>query len=734
MNHLRSCCLINRSLLERAVECLLLLVIASSTASGDSVRCDAGDFVWSFTASDSLVDIELVDDVAYVLDEHDGLYIFRVSAGSAPDLLGRFNDPELVDLYQHMVVDGDRVYLNTQVKLDSVPFQDHIEVHLQILDASDPANLTLLATLEDVYSNRFLVNDGVMYSIHPSLGNSTLLAHDFRDPMSPVLIGEYERLTDPMLLRVVGDRLFVAGTGSKAGIVRILDLSDPTFSDPERVELGSFEAPSPFRNLWVEDDLLYISSVGELCIYDMSDIEDVSRLGVYDTVGSIGSFAVAGSIVCIASGPIGLEVVDVSDPSAPILLGTSLTPGYSTDIETVGDHAYCVTQSNGLQVISFDEPTTPLLGSFQIEDDDAFANIAMIDMQDGFGYVANVERGLKVIDFRAISSPEIVSTYAPEGEVIFVQVEGDWAYLFVRDEVPDRSGIHIVDIADPVAPTLVGFYGAEQFIDIEARDRVVYATLGDDALSVIDASDPAAPSLLSTLSLGVLGATISISDEMLYMVQYNGLESIVFAIDISDPSSPMLVSSYSAMPPNQVAYDIVANGDDIYVTTNFNDNSGASYPGGLCVFDYSDPTEPVLVEFYDHQLWYGWLPIVIEDTLYVKDSSRGLRLFDISDPLSVTDAGEFYFGYFMRNVAVYNGVAFIPKSCCPNTIEMVDVGRGCGGCVADLSGDGSLDALDVTAFIGAFADQSPVADLTGDGQYNFFDISAFIVAFSAGCP
>jgi FG-GAP repeat protein len=55
-------------------------------------------------------------------------------------------------------------------------------------------------------------------------------------------------------------------------------------------------------------------------------------------------------------------------------------------------------------------------------------------------------------------------------------------------------------------------------------------------------------------------------------------------------------------------------------------------------------------------------------------------------------------------------------------------------CVADINNDGSLNFFDISAFIFAFSNLSPIADITGDGSFNAFDISAFLAAFAAGCP
>jgi hypothetical protein len=57
-----------------------------------------------------------------------------------------------------------------------------------------------------------------------------------------------------------------------------------------------------------------------------------------------------------------------------------------------------------------------------------------------------------------------------------------------------------------------------------------------------------------------------------------------------------------------------------------------------------------------------------------------------------------------------------------------------GCCAADLTGEGDLNFLDVSAFLSAFANQDPIADFAVDGSFNFLDVSAYLSAFSAGCP
>ena len=55
-------------------------------------------------------------------------------------------------------------------------------------------------------------------------------------------------------------------------------------------------------------------------------------------------------------------------------------------------------------------------------------------------------------------------------------------------------------------------------------------------------------------------------------------------------------------------------------------------------------------------------------------------------------------------------------------------------CPADLTGDGNLNFLDVSAYLTAFGNMDPIADFEADGSFNFLDVSAFLAAFGAGCP
>jgi hypothetical protein len=57
----------------------------------------------------------------------------------------------------------------------------------------------------------------------------------------------------------------------------------------------------------------------------------------------------------------------------------------------------------------------------------------------------------------------------------------------------------------------------------------------------------------------------------------------------------------------------------------------------------------------------------------------------------------------------------------------------CGPCPADFNSDGSVNTLDVLAFLNAWNAQDPEADFNGDGAVNTLDVLAFLNEWNGGC-
>ncbi len=61
--------------------------------------------------------------------------------------------------------------------------------------------------------------------------------------------------------------------------------------------------------------------------------------------------AVSGDVAYVADFVSGLQVIDVSDPGSPVILGSVDTPGAAIDVTVSGAVAYVADHVSGLQVI-----------------------------------------------------------------------------------------------------------------------------------------------------------------------------------------------------------------------------------------------------------------------------------------------------------------------------------------------------------------------------------------------
>ena len=74
--------------------------------------------------------------------------------------------------------------------------------------------------------------------------------------------------------------------------------------------------------------------------------------------------AISGTCAYVADCDSGLQVIDISTPSSPHLIGSCDTPDYAYGVAISGTCAYVADDDSGLQVIDISTPSSPhLIGS-----------------------------------------------------------------------------------------------------------------------------------------------------------------------------------------------------------------------------------------------------------------------------------------------------------------------------------------------------------------------------------
>ena len=75
--------------------------------------------------------------------------------------------------------------------------------------------------------------------------------------------------------------------------------------------------------------------------------------------GQVQAVRVSGTYAYIALGQDGLAVIDISDPTRPIPVGSAAGGGQAWALDLAGNYAYVAASSNGLQIFDLASPTHP---------------------------------------------------------------------------------------------------------------------------------------------------------------------------------------------------------------------------------------------------------------------------------------------------------------------------------------------------------------------------------------
>ena len=94
-------------------------------------------------------------------------------------------------------------------------------------------------------------------------------------------------------------------------------------------------------------------------------------VGAVDTPGDYAwGVAVAGNYAYVSSWGSGLQVIDISVPESPEIVGSVDTPGFANGVAVAGNYAYVSDWGSGLQVIDISVPESPaIVGAVNTPDD-----------------------------------------------------------------------------------------------------------------------------------------------------------------------------------------------------------------------------------------------------------------------------------------------------------------------------------------------------------------------------
>jgi hypothetical protein len=269
-----------------------------------------------------------------------------------------------------------------------------------------------------------------------------------------------------------------------------------------------------------------------------------------------------------------LQVIDVSDPQKPFVVGSVSTPGPAAwDVYVSGSYAYVADGLSGLQVIDIQDPYNPtIVGTANTPD---YAQGVYVS--GSYAYVADESLGgLQVIDIQDPYNPAIVGSAGIDGFAWGVFLSGNYLYM------TNLSGLRIFDVSNPLSPIWVGSLdtpGTAWNVYIDGSHAYIADAAG--GLRVIDVSDPQNPTPIGSEEEALYAREVYISGSYAYIAgDINGL----LVVHIEDTYNPILVSSSDYLGDN--AYGVYVSGPYAYV---------AAQSSGLHIFDVSSFTSNINV-------------------------------------------------------------------------------------------------------------------------------------------
>ncbi len=384
-----------------------------------------------------------------------------------------------------------------------------------------------------------------------------------------------------------------------------------------------------------------------LHIIDVSDPQNPTEMGCFNTPGSAEEIVLSGNIAYIADNEGGLRLVDITDPTDPTEIGFYNTPGSTYGLEVRDTLAYLADGSGGFRIIDVSNPSNPIETAHYSTPqwDPGVTNVAL---NGDYAYLtfSECECGwggkLYIFDISNPSVPTLIDTLSTWYYGRSAEVHNNYLYVAAH-----FYGVYIYDISDPFNVQQVSNVPSlSEAEDVFISDSILYVCATYNLITTLDISNPATPQIIGYGGAGANPHCISVSDTLAFV---GGWQQGLTVLDVSNPANLTTVSNLS----RSVSFgDLAISGGYAYVTNREIE---------LCVFDISPPENTYFVT----GLTLTDVPDGIDvegDNCFISGDGGTLFIINISNPANpfITTATDL--NYSLGGIDVDGGYAFITIS------------------------------------------------------------------------
>jgi len=565
-----------------------------------------------FTTTTPSQDVAASGRNAYIADSN-GLRVFDVSNPSQPNPLATYTSSSP---FYSVKISGNYAYVGSSSGL-------------VVINISNPASPQLVGQVSVGNPTGTYVQDVEVsgdYALLADQGQGLVV-------ISLTVIGNPKVLTKVDLLpndvrgvALSGNYVIVADGANGLKIVDI-NISHPTFAGITSV----YSTAGVANAVAVSGSYAFVGlTSGYLQAVDISNpfFPVAGGNPVQISTSSLTRVSIRGNYAYCSTGT-GIQVVDITSPSAMVSVGSLQGIGTANSVDVSGHYAYMAigtTGAGGLAVIRIGDPVN-LTQAGQITEATLAASTTVYG---SIGLLADGFNGLKVIDLTNPISPSLLAalpTMTNAARVSILGGNGSTQYALVAD----MGGMsHVVDISVPSAPFLaasftppgavngvmdIAFFG-QSTTSSAPTVTAAYALMaqGPAGLKIVDFTNPLNPSVVFTVA--TTNATrIALNGNTAYIADRSGGVRI---IDISNIRSPSVKTPLGTID----AQDLAVSGSYLFL---------ADGSGGVKIYSITNPTVPSAVGSFTQATQAQGIAVA-GPFAYVADGSNGLKLLDITLP------------------------------------------------------------------------------------------------------
>ncbi len=248
------------------------------------------------------------------------------------------------------------------------------------------------------------------------------------------------------------------------------------------------------HDVWVRGNRAYIADgQAGLAVFDVTDpLAPVFLGSKMDSLNEAWGVVADDRYAYVAYGYKELVVIDVRRPDSLSIIGVLeyLQPGYGYDIALQDSFVYVAADAQFVK-IRVTNPAAPEL-VFQGYYPRDCRGVAA---SGPYAFVAVGQLGMAC--WRTDTQPPIqVGAVDTPGNARGIAVRGGYAYV-----ADGREGLWVADVSNPRTPSMVGRLALSGYaLGVAVDDSYAYVACGDGGLSVVDVTSPAAPRLVARLA------------------------------------------------------------------------------------------------------------------------------------------------------------------------------------------------------------------------------------------